>query len=193
MVLTSPLAATATTSVAGVTPSTFLPTASVLDGSGNLYVNDVLNSRLLAIAPNGSATVLGTVNGTNQSSVAINGLGTVFVSSPAEHNVYYLLPGGTLQTLMTPGVTLVSPTGLAVDGTGYLYIADAGTGTIVRVAPDQTSATTLPLDGLATPLQTPGGLAVDLNHNLFIADSGNNRIVELSLISGQATVVAVSG
>src|SRR5579875_1109258 len=80
MVLTSPLAATATMSVSGVTPSTFLPTASALDGSGNLYVNDLLNSRLLMIAPSGAATVLGTVSGTNQSSLAINGLGTVFVS-----------------------------------------------------------------------------------------------------------------
>ena len=193
MLLASPLAATATLSASGVTPATFLPTASVLDGSGNLYVNDLLNSRLLQIAPSGTATVLGTVGGTNQSSLAINGLGTVFVSSPADHAVYFLLPGGTLQSLATPGVTLVSPTGLVADGTGYLYIADAGTGTIVRVAPDQTSATTLPLDGLTTPLLNPGGLAVDLNHSLFIADSGNNRIVQLSLISGQATVVPVTG
>ena len=67
--------------------------------------------------------------------------------------------------------------------------ADAGSNSIVRVAPDQTSATTLPLDGLGSPLQGPQGLAVDLNHDLFIADTGSNRIVELSLISGKASLV----
>ena len=193
MLLASPLSASATTVVAGLTPGSFLPTGSVTDGSGNLYVNDILNSRLIEISPAGIATSLGTVVGTDQSSMAINGLGTVFVSSPAQHTVFSLVPGGTLQPVLTPGVTLVNPTGLVVDGTGYLYIADAGTNSIVRVAPDQTSATTLTLGGLGLPLANPGGLAVDLSHNLYIADAGNNRIVSLALVSGQATPVAVSG
>ena len=193
MLLTSPLSAAATTSVSGPTPSTFLPTGSVFDGSGNLYVNDLTNSRLLKIAPNGTATELGTVTGTAESGLAINGFGTVFVSSPGQHTVYYLAPGGTLLPLLTPGVTLVTPTGLAVDGSGYLYISDAGNNTIVRVAMDQSSASALTLTGLAVPLAHPAGLAVDLNHNLFIADAGNNRIVQFSLSTGQAAAVAVSG
>src|SRR5579875_1509100 len=158
MLLASPLSASATTSVSGVSPTTFLPTGSVLDGSGNLYVNDIVNSRLLQIAPGGAVAVLGTVAGTAQSSLAINGLGTVFISSPAQHAVYYVLPGGSLRTLNTPGVTLVSPTGLAVDGSGYLYISDSGNNTIVRVALDQSSASALTLTGLALPLSQPEGL-----------------------------------
>ena len=193
MLLTSPLSASATTSVSGPSPSSFLPTGSVLDGSGNLYVNDLANSRLLEIAPNGTATVLGTVSGTGQSSLAINGFGTVFVSSPGQHTVYFLVPGGTLLPLLTPGVTLVTPTGLAVDGSGYLYISDAGNNTIVRVAMDQSSASALTLTGLAVPLANPMGLTVDLNDNLYIADAGNNRIVQFSLSTGQAAPVAVSG
>ena len=193
MVLDAPLTASATTNIAGVTPSSFMPAASVLDGQANLYVNDLLNSRLLEIAPNGNATVLGIVTGTPQSSLALNGYGTLFASSPAQHAVFVLPPAGTLQPLSTPGVTLAQPTGLAVDGTGYLYIADAGAGSLVRVAPDGTSATTLTPGGLAIPLNNPGGLAFDLNHNLYIADTGNNRIVQLSLITGQAAPIAVSG
>ncbi len=193
MLLTSPLSATATTTVAGLTPPVMAPSATALDGSGNLYLEDFSNGRLLQISPGGTAVALGTIVGSPQSAVAINGLGTVFVSSPALHAVYYVLPGGTVQTLSTPGVTLSSPTGLAVDGTGYLYIADSGTNSIVRVAPDQTSATTLTLDGLGLPLSAPGGLAIDEGHNLYIADTGNNRIVVLALASGQASPVAVSG
>ncbi|MBE7181637.1 MAG: Ig-like domain repeat protein, partial [Terriglobus roseus] len=193
MVLTAPLSATATASVSGVLPNSFIPAATVLDGSGNLYADDILNSRLLQIAPDGTTTSLGTVDFTPQSSVAINGLGTVFVSSPSDHAVYYLVPGGTLQVLQASGLSLVTPTGLAVDGNGYLYIADAGSNSIVRVAPDQTSASTLTLNGLSTPLQNPGGLAVDLNHNLYIADTGNNQIVKLALATGQASTLTITG
>ncbi|MBE7159500.1 MAG: hypothetical protein INR62_13890, partial [Rhodospirillales bacterium] len=81
MLVTSPLSATATAILNGLTPATFLPTATVLDANGNLYLNDILNSRLLEVAPDGTTAVLGTVSGTNQSALAMNGLGTLFVSS----------------------------------------------------------------------------------------------------------------
>ena len=76
------------------------------------------------------------------------------------------------------------PFGVAVDGAGNLYVADAGVGNRIRkIAPDG-SASTLAGGregyadgaGAAASFHTPSGLAIDGEGNLYVADTGNNRI-----------------
>ena len=198
MVVSSPVTPVATTAVAGLTPATFLPTASVMDGAGNLYFNDISNGRILEQLTNTAERTIGNLAGSTLSSMAINGYGTLFVSAPAQGAVYSLIPQpstsfSTPKRIATPGVTLVTPTGVAVDGSGYLYIADAGANAIIRVAQDGSSAVALTLAGLSLPLLHPDGLAMDASHNLYIADAGNNRVVRFSLTTGKAAPLTVSG
>ena len=99
---------------------------------------------------------------------------------------------------------LRSPSGVAVDGAGNLYIADTdnhrirkvdATGTITTIA-----GTGEPVVGLivwdvgdggpatAAPLSSPGGVAVDGGGNVYIADTGRSRIRKVDAAGVISTV-----
>lgn len=188
--------ATATTlATAGSPLGNFTAGAAVQDANGDIFFTDVANNRILeetstalfSVVASGSPLALTTTSG-----LAIDGTGTLYVSSGAK--VYSIAPGtATLTPVPTPGVTLTTPTGLAVDAFGDLYIADSSANVVYQVPPGGGTAVALALPGLGTPpLSGPTGLAVDSNSNLYIADSGNNRIVEISLISSSPTATVVN-
>lgn len=149
--------------------------------------------------------------------VAIDGLGNLYVADTQNHRVRRIdAVTGVITTLAgdgTPGVAghgdgglatgarLSSPEGIAVDGTGTLYVADTGhhairridgvTGTITTVAGtgaagvggDDVPATT-------APLHDPRRVALDPLGNLLIADSTNDRIRRVDRITGRVTTIA---
>lgn len=70
---------------------------------------------------------------------------------------------------------LANPKGLAFDGNGHLFVADASAGTLVRFTlPDGTGAT------FVTGLSAPIGVTFDVTGNLFVAESGNGNITKLT-------------
>jgi sugar lactone lactonase YvrE len=173
----SPTSFTALATATGLSPATFLASSSVYDGSGNLYFTDIHNGRVLERTSAGVFRSIATLPVTASSSIVIAGDGTLYVS--AQGSVYGILPGSAPAAINTPGVTLVNPTGLAVDGGGALFIADSANGNIARYSLTGSGATLIAVTGI-TPLTNPTGLAVDDAQNLYIADSGNNRIIKLS-------------
>lgn len=199
----SPATAVATTSLSGITPAGINASSTVYDAGGNLYIDDAINGRVLESTTFGSASVLGTIASSNStapfSSIAINGDGTLYISSPNTGAIYQIPPGGPVSAMSISGVTLVQPAGLALDGYGYLYVADAGTNQIVRIDVENgNQASVLTLTGLGTPLSSPEGLAVDDGDNLYVADTNNNRVVEIDLhtsvsLTNAATVLPISG
>jgi sugar lactone lactonase YvrE len=104
-------------------------------------------------------------------------------------------------------VPLNAPAGLAVDGSGNLYIADtnnnvvrkvaAGTGLITVYAggAQYGSPQDLGDGGPATSAQLdfPNGLAVDSAGNLYIADNGDSRVRMVAASNGIITTVAGNG
>lgn len=202
-VVLSPATAVATASATGIAPTNLNPTATVFDGNGDLFIDDALNGRILERDTTGTFTVVGTFpaspSGAPFSSITITGDGTLYISSPNTSTVYSLPPGGTVTPLPITGVTLGQPTGLAVDGFGYLYVADAATNQIVRVDLENgDAAVALTLTGLGTPLAAPEGLSVDDADMLYVADAQNNRIVSIDLhttvgLTNPATVVPITG
>jgi sugar lactone lactonase YvrE len=84
---------------------------------------------------------------------------------------------------------LYCPLGLAVDGSGNLFIADSDNGVVREVVASTALIFTvagIPSSGptgdggsaLATALAEPSGVAVDGSGDLFITDSGNNRVLK---------------
>lgn len=66
-----------------------------------------------------------------------------------------------------------TPSGVAVDSAGVIYVADTGNDAVRRVTPDGQVVT------VATGLNGPIGIAVGRDDRLFVADSYNDRVVTL--------------
>ena len=189
----SPDSASATSTVTPLSPVFYSPSSTVYDGAGNLYFNDFLNSRILEQSATGTLSNVLSLPGNIMQSLAINGAGKLYVSVPSQQAVYAIVPGVSAAPVAFPGVTFSQPSGLAVDGSGLLYIADAQQNRIVRANPDGSGATILALNGLTRPLLTPEGLALDSAGNLYIVDSGNQRVVKVTLSTLVAVPVTITG
>jgi len=88
-------------------------------------------------------------------------------------------------------VALNTPTGVAMDGAGDLFIADMNNSRVVKVLADGSTATSIaPTAGstyvTARALINPGGLALDGAGNLYIADVYNWRVLKV-LANGNGT------
>ena len=149
------------------------PAGVAVDGSGNVYVADYQNHGIREITPAGVVTTLagrlgtaGTNNGTgtaarfnNPLGVAVDASGSVYVGDSGNHAIRKITPGGVVTTLAglvgtsgtNDGVGAAArfyyPEGVAVDGSNYVYVADAGNSCIRKVAPDGTVTTLAGLCG----------------------------------------------
>jgi tripartite motif-containing protein 71 len=74
------------------------------------------------------------------------------------------------------------PTGLAVESSGILYVADQGpdVGRIQKRDTQEEWSVIAPWGSGLGQVATPSGLAVDEAGNLYVADTGNNRVQEYS-------------
>jgi sugar lactone lactonase YvrE len=141
--------------------------------------------------------------------VAIGADGSIYISDAGESNrIRKLTPEGNLVTLAgstegfadgTPG-SFNSPSGIDVDSSGNIYVADTGNNRIRKITPEGVVSTVAGngtagyVDGPATSAQFDGpiGVAVDPNGVLYIADTYNDRIRRIG-IDGQVTTVAGAG
>jgi sugar lactone lactonase YvrE len=150
-----------------------IPTGVAVDNAGNLFIVDTNNNRIRRVSPSGIITT-----------VAGNGAADFGDGGPST------------------SAALRYPTGVAVDGTGNLFIADLGNNRIRKVSPSGiiitvAGAGTKGFTGDGGPatsaeMNQPRGVAVDAAGNLFIADAYNFSIRRVSL-SGIITTVAGDG
>ncbi len=141
--------------------------------------------------------------------------GSIYVADRRDNRVRHITPGGTIDTIAGTGrygfsgdkgpakdALLNSPTSVAVDGDGNVYIADAfnnrirkvdTSGIITTIAGDGT--TTFKGDGgpaTSAGLSSPYGLAVDNAGNIYVADTGNRRI-RMIAPDGKISTIAGTG
>jgi DNA-binding beta-propeller fold protein YncE len=94
------------------------------------------------------------------------------------------IPATVKTTLAVENPTLHMPTDVAVDASGYVYVADGARDRLVILNPDGKlrTATTQPA---AQALKRPIGLAVDSRDRLWVADTDNHRLLVLASVATQ--------
>ncbi len=209
------------------------PTGIALDKARTLYITDQYNHRLRQVpssgtistaAGNGTAGYSGdgkvATNAElyNPFGVAVDSSGNFYIGDSVNSVVRKVTSSDTISTYAGnyangPGYTgdggtainaqLNTPSGLAIDNSGNLYIADTGNNVIRMVAASGTISTfagntnfgaSYSGDGgpaTSAALNAPQGVAVDAAGNLYIADTGNNRVRMVS--NGIITTVAGNG
>jgi uncharacterized protein (TIGR03437 family) len=155
------------------------PQGLALDSSGNLFVADVLNHVVRKLSGSTISTVAGSAVGV-PNNYGANGNGGLAINAQ-----------------------LNSPGGVAVDGSGNIFIADSGNNRIQRVDAATGIVTTVAGTGVAgffgdgllaksAQLKLPLGIAVDTAGNLYITDTFNNRVRKVTAGTNIITTIAGS-
>ena len=179
------------------------PAGVAIDGSGNLYVADLLNYAIRKITSAGVVTTLagrlgtsGTNDGTgtaarfnNPVGVAVDAGGTVYVGDSWNHAIRKITPAGVVTTLAglvgTSGTNdgvggaarFNYPQDVAVDASNYVYVADNGNSCIRKVAPDGTVTTLAGLCGSSGSNDGTNSAARFTNPLGIAVDSAGNLYV----------------
>jgi len=199
------------------------PYAIAIDSVGSLFVADTLNHTIRKIVRDGSGwqvtTVAGAAGATGSADgagvdarfqspigLAIDGADNVYIADSSNNTLRKMTPAGVVSTLAgvanplggsadgTGGAAAFrTPTGLAVDGAGNIYVADERNHTIRKVTPGGvvttvggdasiTNANGRPVGGYSDGTGTgarfkqPTGVVVDSAGNLFVADRFNHLL-----------------
>jgi sugar lactone lactonase YvrE len=188
------------------------PFGVAVDGSGNVYVADSENGLIRKITPAGMVTTLAGKTGGDGGSadgpaataqfgdpngVAVDSRGNVYVADALNDVIRVVTPDGMVTTLAGAagnpgsidatgiGAQFDYPTGVAVDGSGNVYVADSGNSAVRMISPGGvvTTLAGLPeisgdVDGIgpAARFESPGGVAVDGSGGVYIADSNTQTI-----------------
>ena len=133
----------------------------------------------------------------------------MFVADTGNQAIRKITPTGVVSTLAGSGtqgfldgigtaVKFGYPSGVAVDSTGNVFVADTGNNRIRKITPNGVvttlagSGTVGFADGTGTTAMFYNlfGVAVDSTGNVYVADAGNNRIRKITPV-GVVTTIAI--
>ncbi|MBL9199276.1 MAG: immunoglobulin domain-containing protein [Opitutaceae bacterium] len=187
------------------------PVGLAIDKNGVVYVADqsnhairrIIGTTVTTLAGGGPAN-LGSSDGTGTaarfnlpSGVAVDANLNVYVGDYGNHTIRKITPEGVVTTFAGQAGAAGSadgngttarfngPYGLAVDGSGNIYVCEFSGHTIRRISPNGDVTTLAGLAGTAgaangsgstARFNQPANIAVDSEGNLFVSDLGNHTI-----------------
>ena len=83
--------------------------------------------------------------------------------------------------IVTLGSGLLNPKGLALDGTGNIFVADEGHNAVKEILAAGGYTT---INTLGSGFSGPKSVAVDASGNVFVADEGNEAVKEILAVNG---------
>ena len=204
------------------------PLGVTVDQAGNVFVADRSNYTIRKITPAGVVTTFagaaswsGSADGTGAAAsffyptgVAVDGWGNLFVSDNFNHTIRKITPAGVVTTFAgTAGsagsadgtgaaARFLNPSGVAVDGSGNLFVTDSynqtirvitPTGVVTTLAGTVGSLGSADGTGAAAKFHYPNAVAVDGAGNVFVADTGNNTIRKITPAGVVTTFAGTAG
>ena len=207
-----------------------IPTGVIIDATGNLYISDYWNERIRKVNTSGIITTFAG-NGTDSYSgdggqatnaelsspmqLAIDRLGNLYFAALFNNRIRKIDSQGIITTVAGNGTasysgdggqatnaTLNEPSGVTIDSSGNLYIADTGNNLIRKVNTSGIISTVVGNGthgfngdgGQATDaeLNYPSSITLDATGNLYIVDAGNGRIRKVNNIGIISTIAGTS-
>jgi sugar lactone lactonase YvrE len=200
----------------GTAASFSQPIAVALSNDGNTlfvadYINNVIRKVITSTAEvsifagtgaSGSDDGAGTTASFNGATgLVVDAAGNVFVADQSNNKIRKITAAGVVSTFAGSGnegaadgqgtaASFNSPTGIAIDGAGNLYVADQYNYSIRKITPTGLVSTIAgngtdgAVNGLGSEasFSSPTGVAVDSKGNLYVADGFNHSIRKISLL-----------
>jgi sugar lactone lactonase YvrE len=180
----------------------FFPTSIAVDSSGNLFIADTDNHRVRKVSPGGViTTVAGSGAGPGEITpvgLAIDSAGNLLIADAANARIGKVGSNGIVTTVAGNGTAgfsgdgslavfaeLNSPSGIAMDSSGNMFIADTYNERIRKVTPNGIITTVAGTGVLGSTgdggpatsaeLFNPHAVAVDTSGNLFVCGGMRQR------------------
>jgi sugar lactone lactonase YvrE len=203
------------------------PNGVAIDTSGNLYVADYGNSTIRKITPDGTVSTIAGIAGSPgyadgpassaqfnwPCAVAVGTGGSIYVADTS-NNLIRVIQGGYVSTLAgTLNATgyldgygsqaqFNQPTGIAVDASNNLYVADSGNNVIRKIVPygqvttlagNPTAFGSADGTGQSALFNYPYTLAVGPSGDIFVSDGLNQTVRKVSPGGKVSTVAGTPG
>jgi sugar lactone lactonase YvrE len=206
------------------------PYEVVVDSAGALYVSEYGNHRIRKVTADGKIrTIAGTgtkgFSGDCGPAVAaqlnlprgmtVDSMGAVYIADSENHRIRKVTADGKIHTVAGTGTAgfsgdggpataaqLNTPSGMAVDSTGTLYVAELNNRRVRKITPEGRISTIAGTgtegsggDGgpaVSAQLNLPRGVEVGRAGEIYIADAGSHRVRKITA-DGKISTVAGSG
>jgi kumamolisin len=208
------------TNAAGNSASFNSPNGVAIDQSGNLYIADTGNNLIREISGGTVSTLAGATAFNGPEGVAVDGSGNVYVADTGNNVIWEITPGGAASIIAgqngssgyedgaaTTKALFNSPSSVAVDASGNVFVADFGNsvireisgGTVSTIAGQAGQAGYLDGLGKKALFNAPVGIAVDGVGNVYIADAlvpalgstaAGNNVLRLLSTTGVVSTIA---
>lgn len=195
----------------GTAATLYQPDALLSDAAGNIYFSDQSSHLVRKITPGGLVTTIagmahmpGFANGTgsaarfsNPRGLDIDNAGNIYVADQANNRVRKITATGVVTTYagsgaigtlngQTGAASFNTPTAVAFDVAGNLYVSDSGNNLIRKITTAGVVST------FAAGFNFPRELRVDGTGNVYVAEQNGNTIKRISP-NGTVKIIAGGG
>ncbi|MDE1177521.1 MAG: NHL repeat-containing protein [Edaphobacter sp.] len=167
------------------------PRQVAVDASGNLYIADSANNRVLKETPSNGSYIQSTIGTGLQSplGVAVDVSGNLYIADSSNGRLLKETLSGKNYSQSTVSSTVGAAWSVAVDVGGNVFVADPNGNRVLKETPSGSSYVE---STIGSGLSLPSAVAVDESGNVYIGDRGSNQVFKETLTNGsyvQSTVV----